>query len=291
MIDPGQLAALVAVHRHGSFDRAAAALNVTPSAVSQRIRALEDRLGAVLILRGQPCTATASALRLVRHAETVALMEREALADLRPKDAPRPTLRIAVTADSLAAWVLPALASVEGVTFDIVIDDQDHSLDWLRRGDVLGAITSHGASVQGCDTHPLGVMRYLATASPAYVARWFSQGVSAETIGQAPAMTFNLKDRLQADWVAEVLGRRMPFPTHWIASSQSFVDGALLGLGWGMNPDMLIAGHLAAGRLVELVPGTPLDVALYWQASRIAPLGAVTTALQRRAAKVLRAVK
>lgn len=291
MIDPGQLAALVAVHRHGSFDRAAAALNVTPSAVSQRIRALEDRLGAVLILRGQPCTATASALRLVRHAETVALMEREALADLRPKDAPRPTLRIAVTADSLASWVLPALASVEGVTFDIVIDDQDHSLDWLRRGDVLGAITSHGAPVQGCDIHPLGVMRYLATASPAYVARWFSQGVSAETIGQAPAMTFNLKDRLQADWVAEVLGRRMPFPTHWIASSQSFVDGALLGLGWGMNPDMLIAGHLAAGRLVELVPGTPLDVALYWQASRIAPLGAVTTALQRRAAKVLRAVK
>lgn len=289
MLDPGQLAALTAVHRQGSFERAAAALRVTPSAVSQRIRALEDQLGTILILRGQPCTATEPALRLVRHAETVALMEREALADLRPASMPRPTLRIAVTADSLAAWVLPALASVEDVNFDIVIDDQDHSLDWLRRGDVLGAITSHGAVVQGCDGHPLGTMRYLATASPDYIARWFPDGLTPETIATAPAMTFNLKDRLQADWVAGVLGRRVPFPTHWIASSQSFVEGALLGLGWGMNPEMLIESHLSAGRLVELVPGTPLDVRLYWQASRIAPLGAVTAALKRRAAAALRA--
>lgn len=289
MLDPGQLAALVAVHRHGSFERAAAALNVTPSAVSQRIRALEDRLGTILVLRGQPCTATEPALRLVRHAETVALMEREALAGLRPAADLRPTLRIAVTADSLAAWVLPALASVEGVNFDIVIDDQDHSLDWLRRGDVLGAITAHGTPVQGCDAHPLGTMRYLATASPAFATRWFPDGVTPEAIAEAPAMTFNLKDRLQADWVAAVLGRRVLFPTHWIGSSQSFVEGALLGLGWGMNPEMLVAGHLAAGRLVELVPGTPLDVRLYWQASRIAPLGVVSAALKRKAKTTLRA--
>ncbi len=289
MLDPGQLAALVAVHRHGSFERAAAALNVTPSAVSQRIRALEDHLGTILILRGQPCTATEPALRLVRHAETVALMEREALAELRPAAAPRPTLRIAVTADSLAAWVLPALAAVEGVNFDVVIDDQDHSLDWLRRGDVLGAITAHGAPVQGCDCHPLGTMRYLATASPAYLARWFPEGMTPESVTSAPAMTFNLKDRLQADWVAGILGRRVAFPTHWIGSSQSFVEGALLGLGWGMNPDLLIKDHLAAGRLVELVPGTPLDVRLFWQASRIAPLAAVTAALKGRAAAALRA--
>lgn len=289
MLDPGQLAALVAVHRHGSFERAAAALNVTPSAVSQRIRALEDQLGTILVQRGQPCSATGPALRLVRHAETVALMEREALAELRPASTQRPTLRIAVTADSLAAWVLPALASVEGVDFDIVIDDQDHSLDWLRRGDVLGAITAYGAPVQGCDAHPLGTMRYLATASPAYLAHWFPKGVTAEAIARAPAMTFNVKDRLQADWVAGVFGRRIAFPTHWIASSQSFVDGTLLGLGWGMNPDLMIAGHLAAGRLVELVPETPLDVRLYWQSSRIAPLGAVTAALKRRAEVELRA--
>lgn len=291
MLDPGQLSALVAVHRHGSFERAAMALHVTPSAVSQRIRALEDHLGTIVILRGVPCTATEAGLRLVRHAETVALMEQEALADLRPADLPRPTLRIAVTADSLATWVLPALAAIHDVTFDIVIDDQDHSLDWLRRGDVLGAITSHGGQVQGCDCHALGTMRYLATASPAYVARWFPDGVTAEAIAVAPAMTFNLKDRLQADWVATVLGVRVAFPTHWIASSQSFVDGALLGLGWGMNPDMLIQGHLSKGRLVELVPGTPLDVPLYWQASRIAPLGAVTAALRRQGAVTLRPVE
>lgn len=288
MFDPAQLAALAAVHRRGSFDLAAAELHVTPSAVSQRIKALEDQAGTLLIRRASPCSATPAGLRMIRHHDEVVLLERALAADL-PWLSPAPaTLRIAVNADSLATWVLPALAEVEGFLFDLVIDDQEVSQDWLKRGEVQAAITSHPRPPQGCVSLPLGTMRYLATASPAYLARWFPEGVSAESVAKASAMTFNSKDRLQARWVEGVIGRRVPFPTHWIASSQSFVDGALLGLGWGMNPEILIEGHLAAGRLVELVPGTPMDVPLYWQASRIAPLGAVTTTLKRQATRVLR---
>ena len=285
MLDYPQLQALSAVHRRGSFDLAAASLGITPSAVSQRIKALEDRIGALLIQRGQPCTATETGLRLIHHFDAVMLME---VALPLPDPAPA-AVRIAVNADSLATWVIPALSACPGMLFDIVIDDQDVSQDWLRRGEVAGAITSHPGQLQGCDTVPLGCLRYHATASPNFVARWLADGVTLATLTRAPALTFSDKDRLQSDWLATHLGQGIAYPTHRLASSQGFVDAALAGLGWGMNPAPLVAGYLAAGRLVELIPGTPLDIALHWQfARRTAPaLEPLTRALRTAAKRVL----
>lgn len=285
MLDYPNLAALAAVHRRGSFDLAAAQLGLTPSAVSQRVKALEDRTGALLIRRGQPCIATETGLRLIQHFDEVMLLE----AALPLPDSAPTTVRIAVNADSLATWVIPALAAVPELLFDIVIDDQDVSQDWLRRGEVAGAITAHPGPLQGCDTLPLGRLRYLATASPGFVARWLPEGVTRATMTRAPALTFSDQDQLQADWLRRQLGPGVAFPTHRMASSQAFVDGALAGLGWGMNPLPLVAAHLAAGRLVELLPGTSLDVALHWQfARRTAPaLATLTRALKQAAGELL----
>lgn len=228
-------------------------------------------MGTLLIRRGQPCTATPPGLRLIRHFEEVMLLEATLASDL--PQGPM-TIRIAVNADSLATWVLPALAATKNMLFDLVIDDQDHSQDWLRRGEVSAAITSHPGPLQGCDTLPLGALRYRATASPDFIARWLPGGVTRAALSHAPALTYSDKDRLQRDWIATQsgptqTGTDFAFPTHRIASSQGFVDAALLGLGWGMNPEPLIAQHLAAGRLIEIVPDTPLDVPLYWQFARL----------------------
>lgn len=289
MLDPAQLAALAAIHRRGSFELAAADLHVTPSAVSQRLKALEERIGTLLIRRGQPCTATPAGLRLIRHHDEVVLLERALAQDL-PGAAPGPaTLRVAVNADSLATWVIPALAATDGFLFDIVIDDQDVSQDWLRRGEVAAAVTSHPGPLQGCDTVPLGHLRYRATAAPAYVARWFADGVDAAALARAPALVFSDKDRLQDRWLASVAGEaaaRAGFPAHRLASSHGFVDACLAGLGWCMNPESLVSSHLASGALVELVPDTPLDVPLHWQFARltadaIAPLTKAMTAAAR----------
>jgi LysR family transcriptional regulator, chromosome initiation inhibitor len=289
MLDPAQLSALAAVHRRGSFDLAATELHVTSSAISQRIKALEEATGSLLIRRGQPCHATETGLRLIRHHDEIALLERTLAQDL-PSLSPGPTtLRIAVNADSLATWVIPALAETEGFLFDLVIDDQDVSQDWLRRGDVAAAITAHPGPLQGCDTVPLGALRYHATASPAFVRRWFPDGVTAPALSRAPALTFSDKDRLQTQWAAARGLSRAALPTHRIASSQAFVDACLAGLAWGMNPAPLISDHLGAGRLVELVEGTPLDVALHWQFTRLAApaLAPVTQAIRRAAARAL----
>lgn len=269
MFDPAQLAALAAVLATGSFDRAAARLGVTPSAISQRIRALEERVGAALVIRAQPARATRAGARLARHADDLQLLEQALAADLGLAPGRAPRLRIAVNADSLATWFLPALAALPDLLFDLELDDQDHSADWLRRGEVVAAVTSGGTEVPGTDRLALGKLRYIATAAPAFARRWFAQGVTAETLTRAPALEFNRKDRLQRDWAAAVAGAPVALPCHRIASSAAFVEAAELGLGWGLNPEPLVRAGLASGRLVALMPGHPLDVALFWQVARL----------------------
>ncbi len=296
-LDHAQLAALAAVVGEGSFERAARRLHVTPSAVSQRIRQLEERVGAVLVRRGSPCTATAAGRPLLRHAERLALLEAELIAawpGAAGADATAATLRVAVNADSLATWLMPALArfalAMPAVQLDLVIEDQDHAADRLRDGDVLAAVSSSPSAVQGCNCHALGVLRYAATASPAFMARWFAHGVDARSLARAPCLVFNRQDALQARWLSRVTRRGVAPPCHWVPSTQAFVDGALAGLGWGMNPLPLVQQHLDSGRLLELVPGRCVDVPLYWQSSRLAlpALAALTTAVRAAAQVELR---
>lgn len=294
-LDTAQLAALAEVLRTGSFDHASGVLGVTPSAISQRIRALEERLGTVLIIRGQPCTGTEAGRRLFRHAEEVALLERSLNTDLGGKEmltGPRP-VHIAANADSLATWFPAALAEAASdardLRFDLTLDDQDYSAEWLRRGDVVAAVTAHGVPVQGCDSHAIGALRYIATASPEFMARHFPQGVTPVALAQAPTLVFNRKDELQSRWVKLKTGATPLIQPHYLPASQAFVDAALLGLGWGMNPEPLARQHLESGRLIALDPALPLDTPLHWQVSRIAreALAPLTAAIHRAARRNL----
>jgi LysR family transcriptional regulator (chromosome initiation inhibitor) len=276
MLDYAALAALAAVIREGSFERAAQSLHVTPSAVSQRIRSLEERVGCALVVRGQPCRATDTGRRLCQHVDRVRLMEQElqgALPTLAPEGPRRVALPITVNADSLATWFAPAVAAFAArapVLVDLSVDDQDHTADWLRSGAVLAAVTGTARPPAGFNSRPLGAMRYIAAASPDFVARHFGRGVGVAALAQAPSLVFNTKDELQARWVRRLRHRDVELPRHTLPSSQAFVTAALDGMGWGLHPLALIAQHLQDGSLVELVPGTPMDVPLFWQHARAA---------------------
>ena len=276
MLDYAALSALAAVVREGSFERAAQALSVTPSAVSQRIRALEERVGCALVVRGQPCQATDTGRRLCQHVDRVRLLEQElqgALPALAPEGISRVALPVAVNADSLATWFAPAVAAFAAdapVLVELAVDDQDHTADWLRSGAVLAAVTGTARPPAGFNSRPLGAMRYLAAASPAFVARHFPQGVGAGSLARAPSLVFNTKDELQARWVRRLCHRDVELPRHALPSSHAFVTAGLAGMGWGLHPQVLITPQLRDGSLVELVPGTPLDVPLYWQHARVA---------------------
>jgi LysR family transcriptional regulator (chromosome initiation inhibitor) len=277
LLDYASLAAVATIVREGSFERAARALNVTPSAISQRVKQLEERLGCVLIVRGQPCTATETGRVLCRHVEQVGMLEQDLRAAL-PRVAPfgkvdgRVTLRVAVNADSLGTWFIGAMAAFlngDRALLDIALDDQEHTLDWLRSGEVQAAVTANSRPVQGCDSAALGKLRYAAVASPAYVQRYFPRGVTAAALAEAPSLNFDRKDRLQARWIRGVCRRNVDVPIHWLPSIHAFVDAGLAGIGWGVNPLPLVQGQLHNGTLVELIPGRTLSVPLFWQHTRL----------------------
>lgn len=289
-----QLAAFAAVLEEGSFDAAARRLSVTPSAVSQRIKALEDRLGQVLVVRQTPCRPTPAGERLLRRLRPMQALEAEALADFLPADeaAPR-AVTIAVNDDSLQTWFLGGLARLHhryGYLFDVRVDDQDHTQEMLRDGSVLGAVTGQARPVQGCNVHPLGAMRYYAIASPAFAAEHFRRGLRTEALGAAPLIVFNRKDELQWRFIRQITRARVAPPVHYLPTSTGFVDAAALGLGWCLAPETLIAPAIGAGRVVILDAKRWLDVPLYWQfaAVRSEILENVGRALREAAAASLR---
>lgn len=295
MLDYAALNALAAVVREGSFERAARALHVSPSAISQRVRLLEERVGCALVVRGQSCRPTDTGRRMCQHMDRVHLLEQElhgALPALAPEGGARVALPVAVNADSLATWFAPALAAFAAqapVLMDVSVDDQDHTAEWLRTGAVLAAVSGSARPAAGCNSQPLGAMRYIAAASPGFVARYFGEGVGAGSLAQAPSLVFNTKDELQARWVRRLCHRHVELPRHSLPSSQAFVTAALAGMGWGLHPESLVARHLANGSLVELVPAQPLDVPLYWQTARAASglLQDLTQQIQAAAGKGL----
>lgn len=279
MLDYALLDALAAVVRHGSFARAARALNITSSAVSQRVKLLEERVGSVLVTRAQPCVATASGALLCRHAERVQLLESELGGQLPGVPSLTdslvgawPTLRVAVNDDSVGTWFIDAVASFcneRRLLLDIVIDDQDHTAQRIRDGDVQAAVTTQADPVQGCRSTRLGRMRYRAVCSPAFFARYFAEGVKGDTLKRAPCVDFNPKDELQQRFIRRITRAEIDPPRHWIPHVEGFERACVTGMGWGMCPERMVAQHLHSGALVELPPGRPFDVDLYWQRWRL----------------------
>lgn len=276
MLDYNALFALSAVIRAGSFEGAARTLNVTPSAISQRIRQLEERVGCVLVIRDQPCRATDIGQRLCHHIDQVRLLEHE-LQDAVPSVAMQEqievTLPIAVNADSLATWFMPALGAFTAESpalVDLMVDDEDHTSGWLRSGKVLASVTASTQRTAGCNTRALGAMRYLAVASPSFMKKHFKDGVGAGSLARAPSLAFSTKDALQARWARRHCHRSVELPHHTLPSTEAFVSATLAGMGWGMHPEALVKAHIKAGRLVVMVPNSALDVSLHWQYARSA---------------------
>lgn len=287
---PAQLAALVAVVDHGTFEAAAKRLHVTPSAVSQRIRALETAAGQVLVRRMTPCRPTDAGRTLLRMARQTQLLYDEAALALIA-DAGPVALPVAVNADSLASWfhdVLSAAAGWEGTALRLHVEDQAYSADLLRSGEVLAAVTSDAAPVQGCAVEPLGSLRYVPAAAPDFAHRW-RQGRSVDW-ARMPVVVFNDKDALQDD-VLRQRGVGRPPVVHQVPTSADFVEAVRRGLGWAAIPEPQLLPAVAAGELVRLPGRAHVDVPLHWQRWRLdsPSLATLTEAVHRAARAHLRA--
>jgi len=290
-ISPEQARTLAAILTYGSFDAAAAHLSVTPSAISQRVRALEAAVGRPVLTRARPPGLTESGEAVVRFARQLELLSADLAQELQPEHPRGGTrLTLVINSDSLHTWALAGLtAASDSVQLEILREDQEHSLDLLRAGAAAAAITETAKPVPGCSSSKLGIMRYFPVCAPDFTRRWFAAGMSAATLAAAPVMVFDRKDDLQDRWLRPFSRAALQPPRHYVPAAQEFGDAIRWGMGWGMMPEIEIGEDLESGRLETLSPGAHVDVALYWQQWRrgSAALTDVADAV-RAAARVLR---
>lgn len=268
MFDYKLLSALAAVIEQAGFERAAQVLNVSQSAISQRIKLLEARVGQPVLVRVTPPAPTEIGRRLLNHVQQVRLLERD-LQTLVPAldDEGLPErLRIALNADSLATWWAPAIGDFcaeQHLLLDLIVEDQTVGLKRMRAGEVAACLCASERPVAGARSVLLGAMRYRALASPAFIARHFPEGVRAELLSKTPALVFGPDDFLQHRYLAS-LGVDGGFQHHLCPSSEGFIRLTEAGLGWGLVPELQVCEQLKNGQLIELLADKPIDVPLYW---------------------------
>ena len=296
--DPDALECLASIVEAGGFERAAVRLSVTQSAVSQRLRALEAQIGTVLLVRSRPVKPTAAGQLLIKHALQMRLLRADLetdLQDLTPatqgaREAER--VAIAVNADSIATWVLPAVSPLisEGLPLEIITDNQDFTHEWLREGQVLGCVTTLKQALRGCKVLPLGDMRYVAVASADYARQYCPQGLTRHNFRDLAFVAFNRKDDLQAEFVGRACGlRHVTLSQRFVPSSEGQVRAVLAGWGVSVVPEMLVRDRLHSGDLVNLVPQLTLPVRLYWHCWNLDSdvIARLTSALEAAAQQAL----
>jgi LysR family transcriptional regulator, chromosome initiation inhibitor len=270
MLDYKLIEALAVVIQESGFERAAKTLNITQSAVSQRIKLLEEQTGQILLARTTPPTATPPGKKMLKHYLQVKRLEQDLEDLLKPSDEGAfTTIALGINADSLATWfpeaILPLLQA-ERVVLDIRTDDQDQTHRMLKDGEVLGCVSTQAQALQGCRSVHLGRMTYGLFATPEFAKRWFPQGVTPAAAGRTPALIFNRKDQLHVKLFQQAFKEvPSPIPTHYIPSSEKFADFIAMGLGYGMLPPQQSAPFIRSGRLVDLLPEHKVQVDLYWQ--------------------------
>jgi len=297
--DPAALECLAAIVEEGGFDRAAQRLNITQSAVSQRLRALEAQVGTVLVVRSRPLRPTSAGHLLLKHTRQLRLLRADLERDMREL-APSTTggageeerISIAVNADSIATWALPAMNGLarQGLPLEIVTDDQDFTHEWLREGQVMGCVTTVKQALRGCKVVPLGAMRYVAIAEAGLARERFPKGLTPHNFRDAPFIAFNRKDDMQSEFVGKACGlKRVALNQIFVPSSEGQVRAVLAGWGLSVVPELLVRGLLAEGRLVNVAPQAALPIQLYWHCWNLASgvLDQLSEALTKAAAEAL----
>ncbi|WP_119964041.1 LysR family transcriptional regulator ArgP [Simplicispira lacusdiani] len=299
--DPAALECLAAIVEEGGFERAAQRLNVTQSAVSQRLRALEAQVGSVLIVRSRPLRPTSAGQLLLKHTKQLRLLRADLERDLQEL-APsahgggreEERISIAINADSIATWALDALHDLvrQRLPLEIIVDDQDFTQEWLRSGQVLGCVTTLKQALRGCKMVPLGAMRYVAVASASFAEKHLPGGLTAHNFREVSYLSFNRKDDMAAEFVARAFGLKRVALNHlFVPSSEGQLHAVKAGWAVGVLPELLVRSGLADGSLVDMAPGQELPIKLYWHCWNLESevLDTLTQALTEAAGRTLAA--
>lgn len=273
--DYSMLDTLAAVGAERSFEGAAQALGVTQSAVSQKIKLLETRLGAILVIRGRPCKLTPLGTRLCNHLKQVDILEfdlKEALSLGERDDANGHSrrFRVAINHDSLISWfpeVISRASKELDIRFEIIPNDQDHTANHLKNGEAIAAVSSESRVMHGFRRMALGNLSYTAVASSEFLETWLSSDCTVKKLSRAPCLVYNQMDMRLRHWCLEAFGDQPVLDAHAIPSFPCYRRACLDGVGWGLFPRTAILDELGAGQLAEIRPGVESKTKIYWHCS------------------------
>ncbi len=295
MLDYKLIEAAAQVVALGSFERAARALHITQSAVSQRIRALEQQLGQPLIVRGPPPQPTECGRALIRHYEQVRALQGEFEQEL---DMPRRTphwqkMAVALNNDSLYYWFIDALLPLlksKRLLLDLLVADEQHTAALLRSGKVAAAISCRAEAPNGCSSELLGGMEYLCVASRRFRS-YFEAGVTPAVLQQAPHINFDANDTLHGEYLARHFNLDgAAAPCFNAPSARAFLALTLAGAAYALIPAIEARPYIRSGRLIEVAPGKTVSRSLYWLSWQLKPVlhSEVSAAVVGHARSVLR---
>ena len=293
MLDYKLLEAFAMVVQEGGFEKAATVMNLTQSAVSQRVKLLEDRAGKILLSRTSPPQPTEAGRRLIKHYLQVKLLEDGLEGETGDPAEPSAKLSLGINADSLASWFLPAIGDLleDGrLLIDLHVDDQEQTHKLLRDGVVVGCISDLATPIQGCRVEYLGAMPYRLLARPEFVAKWFPDGLTANAAEHAPAVMFSRKDMLHHKILRILLGRPVKMDNiHYVPSVEQYTQMISAGYAYGMVPDWQSDPLRSKGDLVEVREDAVDPVKLFWHCWNIdsVPLRAFSTMLVKKAKMLL----
>lgn len=267
MLDYKGIEALYTVQELQSFDAAAKRLHITQSAISQRIKGLEEHYGEPVLIRTLPYKPTRLGEYLIGHYKRVGLLE-ESLKKQIHRATVKPHIAIAINRDSLETWFLDLIGQKEifnHVTLEIIADDQELTLDYLRKGLVSACLSTSPKEIAGGKAAFLGNMEYLLAASPEFIKKHFSKGDQKKCLLKAPAIKFDKNDQLHDKYLEKFFGiNSQELDSHLIPSVRGFKKYAVLGYGYALIPKIDILEELQSGQLVLLYPGKVWQVPLYW---------------------------
>ncbi|MGV2871413.1 LysR family transcriptional regulator ArgP [Colwellia sp. E150_009] len=263
------LAALAAIVETQNFELAANKLHISQSAISQRIKLLEENFGHPMLIRSQPIELTSVGEQLLSHFRKVQQLESEILPELLPDKPSKPMkIALAVSADSIATWFLKAVTPVlkeHLVELNLLIEHEERTIDKLRSGEAIGAVCSYETPLKGYRSFELGKMNYCLVASKSFQQKYFSKGVTRDTLKMAPAISFDHKDDMHVRFIAQHFDlAASEYYCHSIPSSEAFVELAKQGVAYCLLPELQIKNELASGELVRLCPEKQLIETLYW---------------------------
>lgn len=258
--------ALYTVIQTQSFEEAAQALCITQSAVSQRIKNLQIYHGDALLIKELPYRATEYAEKLLIHYKKVVLLEKE-LESVMASEIEPFKLSIAMSRDILETWFIDSIKKssfLDGVVFDITSVDQELTIDFFKRGEVLACFSTAKKPLPGCLSDFVGNMRYVLVATPQFKSKYFKTGKHKSYLLRAPTIKYDNHDFLQDRYLEKYFNIYDERPCYYtLPSIKGFREFVLADRAYALIPEIDIIFYLNSGKLVNLFPDKVWNMPIY----------------------------